>query len=131
MHYLTLSYPEQPTEYDISKFKTFFLTIGEYLPCEKCRYNYTKHLQELPLTETELSSRNNLIIWLFNLHNIVNKYLGKKEFTLNEFNNLYINNNNNNNNNINSNKSNIYSTILLFIIIIIIILGIIIKKCMK
>jgi FAD-linked sulfhydryl oxidase len=110
MHYLTLSYPDQPTEYDINKFKNFFTTIGEYLPCEKCRNNYKDHLQELPLTINELNSRDNLVLWLFNLHNVVNKHLGKKEFTLKEFNDVYVNNmnihtNSNTNTNTNSNTN--------------------------
>lgn len=122
MHYFTFSYPEYPTSDDVNRFKTFFLTIGDFLPCEKCRYNYKNHLKELPLTMNVLSSRDNLVMWLFNLHNIVNKHIGKREFTLKEFNDLYNINNNNNKNN------NIKSTIVLFIILIVIIFGIIIYK---
>lgn len=131
MHYLTLSYPEQPTEFDVNKFKNFFLSIGEYLPCEKCRHNYTDHLQELPLTQNELSCRDNLVVWLFNLHNIVNKHLGKKEFTLKEFNDLYVNNMNSSVNT-NVNKNNTLNNIILFIILIIIVIGLVLyKKCKK
>lgn len=131
MHYLTLSYPEQPTEYDVNKFKNFFMNIGEYLPCEKCRYNYKDHLQVLPLTENELSCRDNLILWLFNLHNIVNKHIGKKEFTIKEFNDVYVNNINANMHTT-TNKNNILSNIILFIILIIIVVGLVLyKKCKK
>jgi hypothetical protein len=131
MHYLTLSYPEQPSEYDVNKFKNFFMNIGEYLPCEKCRYNYKDHLQVLPLTENELSCRDNLILWLFNLHNIVNKHIGKKEFTIKEFNDVYVNNINANMHTT-TNKNNILSNIILFIILIIIVVGLVLyKKCKK
>ena len=125
MHYLTLSYPEQPSEYDVNKFKNFFMSIGDYLPCEKCRYNYKDHLQELPLTQNELSCRDNLILWLFNFHNIVNKHLGKKEFTIKEFNDAYVNNMNLP---ANVNKNNILSNIILFIILIIIVIGIVMYR---
>ena len=77
MHYLTLSYPDNPNIDEQNKFKNFFMMIGQYLPCEKCRVNYKINIQTLPLTDSILSSRNNLIKWLFDLHNIVNKETGK------------------------------------------------------
>ena len=60
MHYLTLSYPDNPTNIDMNKFKNFFTMIGEYLPCEKCRVHYKNHNNNFPLTENILSSKDNL-----------------------------------------------------------------------
>jgi hypothetical protein len=130
MHYLTLSYPDNPDIQDVNKYHTFFSMIGEYLPCEKCRIHYKGHLQEYPLTQKILSSRDNLTHWLFNLHNIVNQSLNKKELTIKEFNDIYVNNINNNISNSNSN-SYINTIIFVIIILIIIIPLIIYKKCMK
>jgi FAD-linked sulfhydryl oxidase len=85
MHYLTLSYPENPSIDEQNKIKNFFMIIGDYLPCEKCRINYKRHQEELPLTNEILQSRDKLILWLVDLHNIVNAETGKKRFTIEEF----------------------------------------------
>jgi hypothetical protein len=85
MHYLTLSYPDNPTYEEQQKIKNFFMMIGDYLPCEKCRINYKRHQTELPLTDEILQSRDKLIFWLFDLHNIVNAETGKNRFTKDEF----------------------------------------------
>jgi len=127
MHYLTLSYPDEPTTEDMNKYETFFNMIGDYLPCEKCRIHYKGHLHEYPLTNKILSSKDNLVYWLFNLHNIVNQTLNKKELTIKEFNDIYVNNINNNKTN-----NNIINTIIFIIIILIIIVPLLVyKKCIK
>jgi len=89
MHYLTLSYPDNPTTDDQNKFKNFFNIIGDYLPCEKCRVNYVKHQSELPLTNDILQSRDKLIFWLSDLHNIVNSETGKQKLTKDQFIEMY------------------------------------------
>ena len=133
MHYLTLSYPDNPTENDINKYRHFFTMIGEYLPCEKCRIHYKEHTlsNKHPLTNEALSSRDNLVYWLFSLHNTVNKSLNNKELTMKEFNDIYINKINNvyNVNNITA-KNNTLNSIILIIILLIIIVPLIIYKKM-
>jgi hypothetical protein len=89
MHYLTLSYPDNPSLDDQDKFKRFFMMIGDYLPCEKCRVNYIKHKSELPLTDDILQSRDKLIFWLYDLHNIVNLDTGKDILSKEKFIELY------------------------------------------
>jgi hypothetical protein len=122
LHYITLSYPENPNEDTKNLFKDFFINIiWNYLPCEKCRYNYKKHLNELPLTDDILNSRNKFIYWLVDIHNIVNEETGKRKISYDEFNKIYMNNNNNNKIN-----TSIYIIIILFVILII--LFIIYKK---
>ena len=43
------------------------------IPCEKCRNNYKKHLKQHPLTGKVLSSRDNLFMWIIDVHNSVHK----------------------------------------------------------
>ena len=144
MHYLTLSYPDNPSENDKFKYKNFFTIIGDYLPCEKCRVNYKEETltNKHPLTNDALSSRDNLVYWLYSLHNIVNNSLNKKEFTVKNFNDIYINNinninnvnnatnsnNTNNANNTNNNNFTILNTVILIIILIIFSIPIVIYK---
>lgn len=123
LHYITLSYPDKPTEEIKLLFKDFFTNIiYKFLPCEKCRYNYKKHLIEIPLTEDILNCRNKFIYWLVDIHNIVNQETGKRKISYEEFNKIYIDNNENKK----ENKSYLY--IITFLVIILIILFFIYKK---
>ena len=78
MHSITLGYPANPTAYDKKNMKTFFTNVGHVLPCEKCKKNYYKHLKTHPLNDEVLSSKENLVKWLINIHNEVNKMTGKE-----------------------------------------------------
>ncbi len=115
MHYLTLSYPDNPTLDDQNRFKNFFNMIGNYLPCEKCRFNYTRHQSELPLTDDILQSRDKLIFWLFDFHNIVNSETGKTKLSKEQFIELY------RFDKINDVKINIFNKFILIIMMIILI----------
>ena len=91
LHYITLSYPDNPDQETKKKFKDFFTQIiWKFLPCESCRHNYVRHLDEIPLTDDILSSRNKFIYWFVDIHNLVNYETGKKKITYDEFNKLYI-----------------------------------------
>jgi len=126
LHYITLSYPDNPDETTKKLYEDFFINIiWKYLPCEKCRYNYQNHIKELPLTDDILNSRNKFIYWLVDIHNLVNEETGKRKITYDEFNKIYLDNNNNNNNN---NTFNISFFIIIFLVIIMVILFIIYKK---
>lgn len=77
IHFITLGYPENPTEEDKEKYYKFFNCLKYVLPCLKCRYNMEQHLKKHPLTNDVLSSRDNLVKWGIEFHNIVNFYTGK------------------------------------------------------
>ena len=72
LHFVSLGYPENPTESDKKKYKTFFTLIKNVLPCSLCANNYRIHLNEYPLTEKILSDKNRLISWCIKMHNLVN-----------------------------------------------------------
>lgn len=81
---VVMNYPITPNDTDKANMKSFFLSFGNILPCEKCRGNYAKHLEQLPLTDNVLSSRTNLIKWLVDIHNEVNKSTGKRVLSYEE-----------------------------------------------
>ena len=77
IHYIALAYPTQPSEQEKQDMRIFMTTLGEVLPCKTCRINFKEHLEELPLDEKVLSSKNTLFEWTVKLHNMVNESTGK------------------------------------------------------
>jgi hypothetical protein len=78
MHYITMSYPKSPSEVDKNNMRNFFMSVKNVLPCETCRSHFSDQLQKNPLNNHALSSNDNLVKWLTDIHNDVNKLLGKK-----------------------------------------------------
>jgi len=91
MHYITMGYPEQPSEEVKRSTYNFFTSLKDLLPCEKCRYNFGYHLQRHPLTNDILSSRSKLINWLIDIHNDVNASTGKPILTYDQALEIYMN----------------------------------------
>ena len=81
---VVMSYPLVPTDEAKTNMRHFFTNFGTVLPCGKCRLNYVKHLEKFPLNDTVLASRTNLIKWLIDIHNEVNKSTGKRVLTYDE-----------------------------------------------
>jgi hypothetical protein len=80
IHIIALGYPDKPTPDDKQNYKQFYTNLWKVIPCIKCANNYQKHLDELPLDE-QLSNNTTLFKWTVDLHNIVNKELGKRQWT--------------------------------------------------
>tara|TARA_B100000941_G_C28472130_1_gene537019 strand:- start:195 stop:602 length:408 start_codon:yes stop_codon:yes gene_type:complete len=80
LHSITMNYPKEPTEKDKLIYVNFFKELQNILPCEKCAYNYKRHLEDYPIEEA-LGSREAMIQWLINIHNEVNKELDKPIYT--------------------------------------------------
>ena len=85
LHSITFGYPANPSSFDnetkqpkgttVTKYRAFFQDLGWVFPCVYCRNSYKQFLKELPLTDTVLSSRDNLVKWLYDIHNKVNNKL--------------------------------------------------------
>jgi hypothetical protein len=83
IHIVALGYPKNPTYTDKKCAKDFYESLAFLLPCAICREHYKEHLATHPIT-TFLDSRTDLIKWTIEIHNSVNKSLGKAEWTLPE-----------------------------------------------
>ena len=81
IHYITLGYPYEPTKSDKIKYKNFFLSLSDVIPCILCRNNYVKHLKEYPINNNVLKNKQNLMAWGIKMHNLVNIENGKKEIS--------------------------------------------------
>ena len=89
MHYVSLGYPENPTQNDKHSYKNFYYSLQDVLPCEKCKYNYLTNITENPI-DSHLDTKDSLVKWVIDIHNTVNKELGKKELTYEEAINIYL-----------------------------------------
>ena len=86
IHYITMAYPDDPTEEDRQNISAFIKSLQHVLPCETCRNHFKANLITYPLTN---ESRYNFITWAVNVHNEVNRRTGKPEMSIDEAINLY------------------------------------------
>tara|TARA_E500000178_G_C16963679_1_gene727295 strand:- start:42 stop:497 length:456 start_codon:yes stop_codon:yes gene_type:complete len=82
IHYVTLGYPSKPTDSDKLRYKNFFLSLSDVIPCILCKMNYKKHLKELPINESVLKNRTTLMAWAIKMHNLVNIENDKEEVSI-------------------------------------------------
>ena len=78
LHTMSFNYPNKPTSDDKKNYKKFVFSLKHVLPCKYCRMNLKKNLKELPLREKDLKNRANFSLWMYKLHEHINKMLGKK-----------------------------------------------------
>ena len=108
---------------DKENYKHFFNSLQNILPCPKCREHYQKNIQDLPI---QLNSRDELIQWLINIHNNVNKLNNKDILSYEDVKKVYLNSYNYSIEKDESVESNM--TFILAIILVILIIYYFLKK---
>jgi hypothetical protein len=78
LHTMSFNYPHLPTCDDKRHYQSFILNLQNVLPCGKCRKNLKKNFKKLPLTWKEMKSRATFSKYIYHLHEVINKMLGKK-----------------------------------------------------
>lgn len=78
LHTITFNYPNNPTKEDKDNFHKLFDSLKFTIPCPICREHYKENLKNNPI---KLDSKDDLIEWLFDIHNSVNKFKGEKEYS--------------------------------------------------
>ena len=78
LHTISFNYPVNPTLKQKREYLSFFKSLKNILPCKYCRINYVNNLKSVPLTMATMKDRETLSIWLYNLHEEINKMLGKR-----------------------------------------------------
>lgn len=81
LHTVTFTYPFYPNEIEKNKIQLFFESIQAILPCKICRDHYAENLKQFPI---QTNSRAELMQWLIQLHNSVNRNTGKREWSMEE-----------------------------------------------
>lgn len=78
LHTMSFNYPNKPTSKEKKEYKKFMMSFQHVLPCRYCRINYKKNIKDVPLGQKQLKNREAFSRWMFNLHEHINKMLGKK-----------------------------------------------------
>lgn len=80
LHACSMEYPENPSPDDKLAARALFRSLTKMLPCDDCCRHYCQEIRESPV-EDHLSSREELVDWVLQLHNRVNSRLGKAPIT--------------------------------------------------
>jgi len=77
LHVMSFNYPIKPTNIQKQKYKQLMLNFQYTLPCKYCRINLKNNFKKFPLIDSIFENRNNFSRYIFNLHEQINKMLGK------------------------------------------------------
>ena len=78
LHTISFNYPVNPTDEQKKHYYKFYKNLKNILPCKYCRDNLNKNFKKLPLTIDVFKDRNTLSRYVYELHECVNKMLGKE-----------------------------------------------------
>ena len=81
MHLFSYKYPENPSNEEKNSAKEFYKSNISLLPCENCKKSALEYIENNPVT---VNNKNDLINWVLNFHNFVNKKLNKVEWNRKE-----------------------------------------------
>ena len=78
LHTISFDYPVHPTNEEKKHYKEFIESLKYVLPCKYCRLNLTNNLKIYPIRECHMKNRDTFSRYVYSLHEIINKMLGKK-----------------------------------------------------
>jgi Erv1 / Alr family len=78
LHTMSFNYPVEPSQDDKTHYMNFVKSLVHVLPCKYCRMNLKKNLKKMPITIQKMESRETFSKYIYDLHEYVNKMLGKK-----------------------------------------------------
>ena len=78
LHTMSFNYPVRPSKDDKKYYRDFMLNLVHVLPCRHCRENLKRNYKAHPLKMCYMKDRNTFSRYVYKLHEIVNKMLGKK-----------------------------------------------------
>ena len=78
LHTMSFNYPVNPTNKEKKYYKDFIINLKNVLPCKYCRINLTKNFKINPLEDKCMKNRTTFSKYIYNLHELINKNLGKK-----------------------------------------------------
>ena len=88
IHTMALNFPDNPTYDDKRNYETFFNSLKFVIPCDKCRVHYTERINKNPIIN-HLENSDSLFRYTIELHNDVNKSLGKRTYIYDEVIEIY------------------------------------------
>lgn len=77
LHAITFGYPDNPSKEDMINYRTYFTMVAYVLPCKSCRESYADFIRngDTQINDDIFKNRKSLTLWLYKLHNAVNKKL--------------------------------------------------------
>lgn len=84
LHTIAISYPKRPNDVTKKKYYEFIMNLPLFLPVEKIGNDFSKLLDEYPVS-SYLDSKDSLVRWMHFIHNKINEKLEKPTISLNEF----------------------------------------------
>lgn len=78
LHTMSFNYPVKPTVQDKKHYKDFIISLKYVLPCKYCRLNLKKNFKQLPLLMNHMKNRDTFSRYIYDLHELINKMLGKQ-----------------------------------------------------
>lgn len=78
LHAISFNYPNNPTKEQKKKYRNWIKNMRYVLPCKYCRINLVKNFKKLPLLEKHMKNRYTFSKYVYDLHELINKMLGKK-----------------------------------------------------
>jgi hypothetical protein len=78
LHTTSFNYPVNPTEEQKKYYYKFFKNLKNILPCRYCRENYDENIKKHKINYDVMKNRDTLSRWVYELHELVNKNLGKE-----------------------------------------------------
>ena len=78
LHTISFNYPTNPSKFQKNKYKQLLLNLQHTLPCKYCRINLINNFKKYPLTNKIFNNRDSFSRYIYNLHELINKMLGKK-----------------------------------------------------
>ena len=88
LHTISFFYPEIPHTNDMLAYKEFYEKFARFIPCNACKQHYNQYIHDYPI-DGYINSRETLSRWVVNLHNNVNRRLGKQEVPYDEVVRIY------------------------------------------
>lgn len=78
LHTMSFNYPWHPTKEQKQAYKEQIMLLEKTLPCKYCRINLKNNFKQCPLKEQDMKNRDTFSRYVYQLHETVNKMLGKK-----------------------------------------------------
>jgi hypothetical protein len=78
LHMMSFNYPVKPSKEEKKHYRDYVFSLQYILPCHFCRENLTKNFKLFPITDAVMKSRDSFSRYIYELHELINKMLGKK-----------------------------------------------------
>ena len=78
LHMMSFNYPVKPSKEEKKHYRDYVFSLQYILPCHFCRVNLTKNFKLFPITDAVMKSRDSFSRYIYELHELINKMLGKK-----------------------------------------------------